>query len=102
MHLTRRNSAARLATAIAIVGALSVSGWAQNSQVSPQPAQPQAPQSQPFQLGDYSKGRSHFPNPVGPYVPRNVPPPTAADSAGFLQALKGTENTTNVSNELAS
>jgi outer membrane protein len=88
MHLTRLNSAVRLAAAIALAGVLSVRGWAQSSQAAPQPAQPQAPQPQHFQLGDYSKGRSHFPNPVGPYVPRNVPPPNLSNTPRIDQLLQ--------------
>src|SRR5712692_8058581 len=88
MYCTGLNSVVRLAAAIVLASALSVSSWAQTSQPAPQPAQPQAPQPQQFRLGDYSKGRSHFPNPIGPYVPRNVPPPNLSNTPRIDQSMQ--------------
>jgi len=88
MYCTRLNSAVRLAAALALASALSVSSWAQTSQPAPPPAQPPAPQPQQFRLGDYTKGRSHFPNPIGPYVPRNVSPPNLSNTSRIDQLMQ--------------
>lgn len=47
---------------------------APTAQNQAQAAPPSAPQPQrPVRLPDYSKPRSHFPNPIAPYLPRHVP-----------------------------
>src|SRR5262249_11793696 len=55
------------------------------------PAAPQ-PQSnvvaQPFQLGDYSKARSHFPNPIAPYTQRPVPTPNLTNAPRLEQLMR--------------
>ena len=51
---------------------------------------PQAPTpvSQQFYAGqDYSKPRSHFPNPIAPYMPRHVPPPNLANTPRIDQVM---------------
>src|SRR5712692_3966295 len=88
MYCTGLNSVVRLAAAIVLASALSVSSWAQTSQPAPPPAQPPAPQPQQFRLGDYTKGRSHFPNPIGPYVPRNVSPPNLSNTSRIDQLMQ--------------
>jgi outer membrane protein len=87
MYSPRLNSAVCLAIEVALASALSVSSCAQTSPPVPQPA-PQAPQPQRLQLEDYSKGRSHFPNPIGPYVPRNVSPPNLSNTPRLDQLLQ--------------
>ncbi|HTZ98571.1 MAG TPA: TolC family protein [Terriglobales bacterium] len=52
------------------------------------PAPTPAPVSQPFYAGqDYSKPRSHFPNPIAPYMPRHVPPPNLANTPRIDQVM---------------
>src|SRR5258708_3098853 len=64
-------------------------GWAQDAspvpsapsasaQVQPQPAVPS--KSQPFEVKEYSKPRSAFPNLLAPYTPRHVAPPNVANT----------------------
>ncbi len=69
-HMTIGRSLAALTLACTV----SVVTWAQASPDAPQPqaVQPQASQARPFQLLDYSKPTSHFPNPIGPYTARHV------------------------------
>ncbi|MGA2697012.1 MAG: TolC family protein [Terriglobales bacterium] len=38
------------------------------------------PGDKSMQFEDYSKPRSHFPNPIAPYEPRGVPPPSLSNS----------------------
>jgi outer membrane protein len=74
---------ARLVAMFAFAAALSLNGWAQESQS----ALPQAPQpvaAQPLRevaVRDYSQPRSHFPNPIAPYVPEQVPPPNLSNTS---------------------
>ena len=69
-------------------------GWAQDA-----PAEPSAPSahmqtqqavsssSQPFDVQEYSKPRSHFPNFIAPYTPRHVEQPNLANTARIDQSM---------------
>src|ERR1700680_3805751 len=95
MSLPGLNSACRLAAAIMLAGALAASGWAQDATQSTPPASSatsqstpaQAPQPQ-FQLQDYAKPRSHFPNPIGPYTARRLPPPNLSNTPRIDQLMQ--------------
>ena len=63
-----------------MAGLLSTTGWTQTSQNTPPTALPAAPSTQRFEVKDYTKPRSHFPNPIGPYLPRNVSPPNLSNT----------------------
>ncbi len=73
MQLTHMTITRSLA-ALTLACTFSVVTWAQTSPDAPQPqaVQPQGLQARPFQLLDYSKPTSHFPNPIGPYTARHV------------------------------
>jgi len=58
-----------------MAGLLSTTSWTQTSQNATPAALPAAPSAQRPEIKDYTKPRSHFPNPIGPYLPRHVPPP---------------------------
>jgi outer membrane protein len=88
MHLPGLNSAARLFAAVALIAVLPVTAWTQASQPVAQPAQSPAPQTQQFVLGDYSKGRAHFPNPIGPYLPRHVSAPNLSNTPRIDQLMQ--------------
>ncbi len=82
MSLPRLNSVNRLTAAVLLAGVFSTGAVAQDSPPSA-PSAPQASQPAPaqgFVLKDYSKPRSHFPNPVGPYIPRSVAPPNLSNT----------------------
>ena len=79
---------ARQIAAVILAGTLTTSGWAQQQSQSAVPAKPEAPQPQQFRLKDYSKPRSHFPNPLGPYLPRNVSPPDLANTPRIEQLMQ--------------
>ena len=77
------NTAFRRTTALALAIFMSLPGWTQDAQQTAQPGAsqpPQTPQPQQFVLKDYSKPRSHFPNPIGPYTPRYVEAPTLSNT----------------------
>lgn len=90
MSLPCVNSLNRLAAAVLLVGAFSLSVMAQDAaQVppsAPQPAQPAAAQG--FVVGDYSRPRSHFPNPVAPYMSRSVAPPNLSNTPRIDQLMQ--------------
>jgi outer membrane protein len=70
--------------------------WAQEtsqpaapSQAASTPAaQSPAPRSQAFSFADYSKPRSHFPNPFAPYMPRHVDPPNLSNTPRIDQLMQ--------------
>ncbi|HZD07033.1 MAG TPA: TolC family protein, partial [Candidatus Limnocylindrales bacterium] len=85
------NAALRRTTALALAVFLSLPGWAQDAQQTAQPTAsqpPQTPQPQQFVLKDYSKPRSHFPNPIGPYIPRHVEPPVLNNTPRIEDLLR--------------
>lgn len=101
MQLTRLTSAARQLMSLALAVLLTSISWAQEPAAQPAPAAPQsqtattpsAPSAQgarakPFVFADYSKPRSHFPNLLSPYVPRNVSPPNQANTPRIEQLMQ--------------
>src|SRR5690348_13152310 len=86
------NYACRLAAFMTLAGTLALGCWAQDPSQSTPPApsaaaQP-APQAQQFQLQDYSKARSHFPNPIAPYTSQHVSPPNLSNTPRIEQLLQ--------------
>ncbi len=62
-------------------------GWAQDASVVPSAPSAQVPaqkavssSSQPFDVQEYSKPKSHFPNLVAPYTPRHVEAPNLSNT----------------------
>src|SRR5712671_3153836 len=98
MEMTRMlrstlTSASRRAAALFIAGVMVPAGWAQDaSQVPNAPSaqvQKAAPATaQPFEVKDYAQPRSHFPNPLGPYRPRSVAPPSLANTERITQLMR--------------
>jgi outer membrane protein TolC len=65
-------------------------GWAQDASSVPsapsaQKAMPSS--SQPFDVKEYAKPLSHFPDPIGPYTPRHVEPPNLANTPRIDQLM---------------
>src|SRR5260221_1570073 len=82
------------AAALFLAASMVPAGWAQDTsqvpsapsaQVEPQPAVPS--KSQPFEVKEYSKPRSPFPNLLAPYTPRHVAPPNLANTPRIDQFL---------------
>jgi outer membrane protein TolC len=87
MQLPRVNSPVRLA-ALALTCLLGATGWAQDASSASQPSAPAAQTQAPFHFSDYAKPRTHFPNPIGPYVPREVPSPNLANTPRVDQLMQ--------------
>lgn len=78
-----------LSTAVLLAG-LAIGGSAQETPQNPAPAAGSGPANAPaqaFVVQDYSKPRSHFPNPITPYMPRHVGPPNLANTARIDQLM---------------
>jgi len=95
MRLLSLNSARRQVVVIALAGAFTISGWAQNTQPAqsglpqaPQSMPAPAPQSQQYASVDYSKPRSQFPNVIAPYKPGYVPPPNLNNTDRIQQLMR--------------
>src|SRR2546422_4693152 len=98
MEMTRMQrsiltSACRRAAALFLAGVMVPTGWAQDASQMPnapsaQTQKPAPSAAQPFVLQDYSKPQSHFPNPIGPYTPRTVAPPSLANTGRFEQLMR--------------
>ncbi len=83
-------SVARLGTTMLLAGILSAGVWAQDSTQS-QNTLPSAPAAQPAHgsvIKDYSKGVSHFPNPIAPYMPRHLEPPNLTNTPRMDQLMQ--------------
>jgi outer membrane protein len=98
MLLPRLNVAVRQVAALALASVLSVGAWAQDAPTPASstpadpakaaPQSPQAPQPQQFVLKNYAKPHSHFPNPLAPYTPQHVAPPSFANTTRVDQLLR--------------
>jgi len=98
MEMTRMQrsiltSACRRAAALFLAGVMVPTGWAQDASQMPnapsaQTQKPAPSAAQPFVLKDYSQPQSHFPNPIGPYTPRTVAPPSLANTGRFEQLMR--------------
>ncbi len=93
--LTAFQRAAALSLAAVFLAVITIPAvWAQDASSVPSApsaqvqAQPAAPsKSQPFDVKEYSKPESHFPNPIAPYTPRHVAPPNLANTPRIDQLM---------------
>ena len=90
----QRAAAALFLAAVFLAVILVPAGWAQDASPVPSapstqmPAQRAVPSSsQPFDVQEYSKPRSHFPDPLGPYTARHVAPPNLANTPRIDQLM---------------
>jgi outer membrane protein len=80
MHLPLLKRAPRLLAGLLMAGLLSTMGKTQTAEQTSPATLPAAPSPQRFEVKDYTKPRSHFPNPIGPYLPRSVQPPNLSNT----------------------
>jgi outer membrane protein len=70
---------------------MTVTGWPQDTSAVPSApsAQQAMPSSwKPFDVKEYTKPKSHFPNPLSPYTPRQIAPPNLANSPSIDQFMQ--------------
>ncbi len=87
MFLSALQCAFRRTLAVVLAGALTATGWAQTA-AQPAAALPDSPSPQRQAVMDYSRPASHFPNPVGPYLARQLPPADLANTPRIEQLLR--------------
>ena len=84
--------ASRVSFGLILASVLVTVGWGQTNTSSPMPQAPSASQTSttptPFVVGEYSKGRSHFPNPLAPYAGRTVPAPNLTNTPRLDQLVQ--------------
>src|ERR1017187_7148684 len=91
-----QQAAAALSLAAVLLAVIMVpAGWAQDASPVPSapsaqmPAQKAVPSSsQPFDVQEYAKPRSHFPDPIGPYIARHVAQPNLANTPRIDQLMR--------------
>ena len=92
MQQTTMSRTARFLILLMLASTFAAGVWAQNSRSMPQApsaAQPSATaQPQPFKVGEYVKGQSHFPNPIAPYQGRKVELPSLTNAPRLEQLMQ--------------
>jgi outer membrane protein len=76
---------ARSAAAL-LCSTLTVAAWAQEPPAAPVPQN--TSDTRPLPVINYTQPAAHFPNPVGPYTARHLPPPNLANSARIDQFMR--------------
>src|SRR5262252_1857535 len=79
MPFARITSTIRLAASICLFAVLTMAASAQEPPPAPTPQN--TPETKPVPALNFSKPVSHFPNPIGPYMPREVQAPNLANTA---------------------
>jgi outer membrane protein TolC len=78
MPFARLASTVRLIAAAVLLGMLTFACWAQEAPAAPVPQN--TPETRPVPVLNYARPVSHFPNPIGPYKPRYLPPPNLSNT----------------------
>src|SRR6266496_1684508 len=86
MPFARLTSTIRLAATASLLATLTLSCWGQNVPAAPTPQN--STEAHPLPVLDYGKPVSHFPNPIGPYTARHLPPPNLANTARIDSLMK--------------
>src|SRR5579859_4104048 len=82
MPFPRLMSAVRLAAAASLFATLTLACWAQQSAAASAPSS-----DKPLPVLNYAQPVSHFPNPIGPYTSRHLPPPNLSNTARIDQLM---------------
>ena len=85
MPFARLASTIRLTAAASIIATFSLLSSAQEAPAAPTPQN--TPEARPVPAMDYAKPVSHFPNPIGPYTARHLPPPNLSNTARIDQLM---------------
>jgi outer membrane protein len=84
MPFARLASTVRLAAAASLFATLPLGCWAQEAPAAPMP---QASSAKPLPVLNYAKPVSHFPNPIGPYIPRHLSAPNLSNTGRIDQLM---------------
>src|SRR5690348_2295385 len=77
----------RSAALASLSGVLTLACLAQESQPPAAPSAQNTPEARPLPALNYVKPASHFPNPIGPYIPKHVADPNLANTARIDQLM---------------
>ncbi len=87
MFLSALQCAFRRTLAVIVASTLTATSWAQTA-AQPAAAVPDGPRPQTSAVMNYSKPRSYFPNPIGPYRPHTVAPPNLSNTPRMEQLMQ--------------
>src|SRR5438270_4456711 len=76
----------RLTAVATLSSTIALACWAQE-QAPAAPTPQNTPEARPLPALNYAKPAKHFPNPIGPYIPRQVPDPNLANTARIDQLM---------------
>ena len=92
MQLSNKCGNAQFFAVLTLFCAFAVGASAQDTQsIPPAPSASQPPATaapQAFKVGEYSTGRSHFPNPIAPYAGKKVPLPSLTNTPRLEQLFQ--------------
>ena len=90
MPFARLTSMTRLVAAAVVSASLALACWGQEGQDAPPPKPtPQTnPEAKPVPRLDFTKGTSHFPNPIGPYMPHYLPAPNLSNTSRIMSLMR--------------
>jgi len=78
----------RSVTALALVSAFTATSWTQTAPDAPKPqADSSTSQAKSFETTDYTRPKSHFPNPIAPYVARHLAPNDLTNSPRLQELI---------------
>ena len=77
----------RSAAIASLSGVLTLACLAQEPQPPAAPSAQNTPEARPLPALNYVKPASHFPNPIGPYIPKHVADPNLANTARIDQLM---------------
>src|ERR1700720_4022587 len=87
MFLSVLQCALRRTLAVVLAGTLTATAWSQTA-TQPDQSAPEGPKPQRFTVENYTKARSHFPNPIAPYRPQYMPAPDLSNTPRIEQLLR--------------
>jgi outer membrane protein len=88
MQLPSFRSAVPSVLLLTVTGFLASTALAQDPiPQAPSASQPGVAQPQPFRVGEYTNGNSHFPNPIAPYQAKKVPLPNLTNTPRIEQLM---------------
>lgn len=85
MPYARLASTVRIAATASLFATLTLASFAQEAPAAPSPQN--TPEARPLPVLNYTHPVSHFPNPIGPYIPRRLSAPNLANTGRIDQLM---------------
>lgn len=87
MPFARVASLTRLVAAATVTASLALACWGQDAP-PPKPTPQTSPETKPVPRLDFTKGTSHFPNPIGPYTPHYLSAPNLSNTSRIMSLMR--------------